>query len=81
MKNNESAAELLLATIYDQRVDAAYLRMRSRDQASEQDALMLRTAADAISRLSARLERATKSYEVPVTEPGARPATATLPDF
>ena len=53
----ETAVELIESTIYELRVDAAYLRMQSRDQAEEKDAEILRTAAEQISRLTLRLER------------------------
>jgi hypothetical protein len=58
----ETAVDLIESTVYDLRVDAAYLRMHSREQMNEKDAAILRAAAEQLSRLSARLERATKSF-------------------
>jgi hypothetical protein len=57
----ETATELIVSTVYDLRIGAAYLRMHSRDQTNEKDAEILRTAAEQISRLTSRLERAVRS--------------------
>jgi hypothetical protein len=57
MDKSESASELIESTIYDLRIDAAYLRCRSREVVNQTDAERLRDAAEAISRLSTRLER------------------------
>jgi hypothetical protein len=61
VSETENAVELIENTIYELRVDAAYLRMQSRDQAEEKDAEILRKAAEQISRLTLRLERSMRS--------------------
>jgi hypothetical protein len=56
----ETATELIVSTVYDMRVNAAYLRMTARDQVNPSDAAKLREAADAINRLTTRLEKVTR---------------------
>jgi len=56
-RDQRNVTDLIESTIYDLRIDAAYLRVRSRDEANESDAQTLRDAADQINRLTSRLER------------------------
>lgn len=53
-----TASELIRQQVFDLNVDAAFLNVRSREEGDARDEAMLRAAAQQLSRVSARLERA-----------------------
>ena len=55
-RKHSGVTALIEQTIDDLRVDSAYLRMQSREEANEGDAVVLREASHKITRLSKRLE-------------------------
>jgi hypothetical protein len=59
MKTQPDAATLLQKTVDKLRIDSAWLRMNSRDEADADAARMLATAASKVFRVSNALERLT----------------------
>jgi hypothetical protein len=51
------ASTLIEQTVDKLQIDAAFLRLRARDQPSQQDVQVLQEASEKISRLSKRLAR------------------------
>lgn len=57
-----TAADLIEQQIYDLRIDSAFLRMRSHEEPNAHDGEILRRAAEELSRVTSRLERAVRKH-------------------
>ena len=62
-KNPTTATAIIEKTVDNLRIDAAYMRMTSRDQTNAEDAQALAFAALKVRRLSDALERLKRAFE------------------